>query len=273
MKDYKLIEQDFEKIFFTLDEELIFSLSKSDLSGQVNNVLIGLNRECYGVRLFEEEDKQIWIEIFYIQYNLKVDGNLIRIALNDQNYSYLLFLFCSVVALNFEGVNEIHAFNTFQKQLRTLLEKDGYYTITNIDIEELKKYGSDGMLINIHHKGIKKIDVIPMVDFYREIFDDNFKIINENPGAYVYLMVNTETALIKIGFSKKPQYREKTLQSQEPQVHLIACWKADRSIETSLHRKFKKNRVRGEYFKLSLHDLRLIKDNMQVYNDTIPQSV
>ena len=31
-------------------------------------------------------------------------------------------------------------------------------------------------------------------------------------------MVNKETSLIKIGFSKDPFYREKTLQSREPEL-------------------------------------------------------
>lgn len=260
------IQEHFAKAHFILDEELIHLLNKDDQSGQLNNVIIGLNKECYGLRLFEEENKPLIIEVYYINYKSKLRGNLIRIELENPYYSRLLLVFCKILAIEYSEINEIHAFNTFQKQLRTILEKDGYFTITNIDIEELKKIGPNGALINVHHKAIKQIDLIPIVDFYREIFNDNYKEASKNNNDYVYLMINTETALIKIGFSKDPLYREKTLHSQEPQIYLIACWNANRQVETELHRKFKQYRIRGEYFKLNFDNLRALKDIMEIYN-------
>ncbi len=260
------IQERFENSYFILNEELIHLLSKDDQTGQLNNVIIGLNKECYGVRLFEEENEPLLIEIYYINYKSKLQGNLIRIELDDLDYSRLLLVFCKILATEYPEINEIHAFNTFQKQLRTILEKDGFFTITNIDIEELKKFGPNGALINVHHKAIKQIDLIPIVDFYREIFNDNYKRTSENYNGYVYLMINTDTALIKIGYSKAPIYREKTLHSKEPQIYLIACWNANRQVETELHRQFKQYRIRGEYFKLNFDNLRALKDIMEIYN-------
>lgn len=258
------IKEQFKNSYFTLNEELIHLLNKDDQTGHLNNVIIGLNKECYGVRLFENPDDPIIIEIYYINCTPKLQGSLIRIELNNPNYQFLLLQFCALLAMNYSTINEIHAYNTFQKQLRTILEKDGYFTITNIDIEELRKIGPNGSLINLHHKAIKKI--ISIVDFYREIFDDSYKKALESCNNYVYLMINAETSLIKIGYSKNPIFREKTLQSQEPQIYLIACWNANKIVETELHRKFKKNRVRGEYFKLGFNDLKELKDAMQIYN-------
>ncbi|MFT3920436.1 GIY-YIG nuclease family protein [Cloacibacterium sp.] len=263
MTNSTLIHEQFEKSYFVLNDELIHYLNKDDQTGQLNNVIIGLNKECYGVRLFEIENEPIIIEIFYVHYKLKLEGNLIRIELNNPNYSSLLLKFCAVLSLNYSEVNEIHAFNTFQKQLRTILEKDGYYTLTNVDINELQKIGPNGILINSRPKPLQQIDLIPIVDFYREVFKENYKIISKNYDNYVYLMINTETALIKIGYSKNPKVREKTLQSQEPQVYIIACWKATRKIETELHRKFRNKRIRGEYFNLSFSDLKELSDYME----------
>ncbi|MDN3694271.1 GIY-YIG nuclease family protein [Chryseobacterium tructae] len=259
------IQNQFENSYFTLDEELIHLLNKDDQTGQLNNVIIGLNKECFGLRLFEDKEEPILIEIYYVNNNRKLKGNLIRIELNNLNYQFLLLRFCALLAIHYSEINEIHAFNTFQKQLRTILEKDGYFTITNVDIKELRKFGPNGALINLHHKAIKQIDVIPIVDFYREIFKDSYKKVSENHNNYVYLMINTETSLIKIGYSKNPLFREKTLQSQEPQVYLIACWNANKSVETELHRKFKKNRIRGEYFKLNFNELKDLKNFMSEY--------
>ncbi|MFC4163387.1 GIY-YIG nuclease family protein [Epilithonimonas zeae] len=260
------IKEQFENSYFTLNEELIYLLNKDDQNGHLNNVIIGLNKECYGVRLFENPDDPIIIEIYYINCAPKLQGSLIRIELNNPNYQFLLLQFCALLAMNYSTINEIHAYNTFQKQLRTILEKDGYFTITNIDIEQLRKIGPNGSFINLHHKAIKQIDIIPIVDFYREVFDENYKATGSKYNNYVYLMINTETSLIKIGYSKNPLYREKTLQSQEPQIYLIACWNANRKIETELHRKFKNNRVRGEYFQLNFNDLKDLKNFMLKYN-------
>ncbi|MDR6461607.1 GIY-YIG nuclease family protein [Chryseobacterium sediminis] len=262
------IQEQFENSYFILNEELIHLLNKDDQTGHVNNVVQGLNKECFGVRLYENLNEPIIIEVYYIIYKSKLQGNLIRIELNDINYQFLLLRFCAVLALNYSQINEIHAFNTFQKQLRTILEKDGYFTVTNIDIEELRKISTNGALINIHHKAIKQINLIPIVDFYREIFDNSYKLVSENCNDYVYLMINVETALIKIGYSKKPIFREKTLQSQEPQIYLIACWNAVRMIETELHRKFKDKRIRGEYFNLNFSKLKELKGFMACHNQT-----
>lgn len=266
MSNLNEIKEQFENSYFILNEELIHLLNKDDQTGHLNNVIIGLNKECYGVRLFENPDDPIIIEVYYINCKPKLQGSLIRVELNNPNYQFLLLQFCALLVMNYSIINEIHAYNTFQKQLRTILEKDGYFTITNIDIEQLRKIGTNGSLINLHHKAIKQIDMIPIVDFYREIFDDNYKKVTEDINDYVYLMINTETSLIKIGYSRKPTVREKTLQSQEPQIYLIACWNANRKVETELHRKFKKNRIRGEYFKLGFNDLKELKDSMKNYN-------
>ncbi|OVE61716.1 GIY-YIG nuclease family protein [Chryseobacterium mucoviscidosis] len=266
MTDLKKMQEHFAHFHFLLDEELIYILNKYDQTGQINNVIIGLNKECYGVRLHEENNEAILIEIFYINYKSNLRGNLIQIKLDDPNYSHLLLIFCKILAIEYLEINEIHAFNTFQKQLRSILEKDGFFTITNIDIEGLKKFGPNVALINVHYKAIKQIDLIPIVDFYREIFNDNYKRVSENHTDYVYLMINTETALVKIGYSKNPNYREKTLQSKEPQIYLIACWNANRQVETELHRKFKQHRIRGEYFRLSFDNLKELKDTMEIYN-------
>ena len=53
---------------FILNEELIHLLNKDDPTGQLNNVIIGINKECYGVRLYEEKNEPLLIEIFYVNY-------------------------------------------------------------------------------------------------------------------------------------------------------------------------------------------------------------
>jgi hypothetical protein len=64
-----------------------------------------------------------------------------------------------------------------------------------------------------------------------------------------YLMKNKLNGLYKIGKSINPKYREKTLQSQEPEIEMVKVWQKD--IENDLHFKYKKYRKRGEWFKLN----------------------
>ena len=64
-----------------------------------------------------------------------------------------------------------------------------------------------------------------------------------------YLMKNKRNSLYKIGKSKNPKHREKTLQSQEPEISIVKIWNKD--IERDLHIKYDEYRVRGEWFKLN----------------------
>ncbi|MCU7618535.1 GIY-YIG nuclease family protein [Chryseobacterium sp. PBS4-4] len=265
MEELKIINDEFNNGYFELNEELIHLLNQDDLNGSINNVLIGINQECFGIRLFEEED--IIIELFYITYKQKPEGDLIRINLNSKFYALILLRFCSILEMKYKLIKEIDTFNTFQKYLRTALEKDKHFTITNLELKEWMEEGKEGTIINTFYKSIKVIEMIPKVEFLRSIFNNNYNIFNaEHKSEYIYLMVNKETSLIKIGFSKQPIFREKTLQSKEPEIFRIACWKAQRSVETELHRKYKEKRLRGEYFKLNLKDLHEINRFMENYN-------
>jgi len=68
---------------------------------------------------------------------------------------------------------------------------------------------------------------------------------------YLYLMKNNINSLYKIGVSNNPSHRERTLQSQEPEVNLIAKFKGLAHLEREWHNYFSSERMRGEWFKLN----------------------
>lgn len=72
---------------------------------------------------------------------------------------------------------------------------------------------------------------------------------------FVYLMKNTRNGYYKIGRSDNPKFREKTLQSEEPEVELLHVWPGTKLIEEGLHAEFSSCRVRGEWFNLEDSDL------------------
>lgn len=97
-----------------------------------------------------------------------------------------------------------------------------------------------------------------MVELYREarrIDNDIRREYNESPRR-TYIMKDSTTGLYKIGKSKNPEYREKTLQSEKPTIKMIKIF--DSNIESDLHREFADVRVRGEWFKLNKVQLKRI---------------
>ena len=66
---------------------------------------------------------------------------------------------------------------------------------------------------------------------------------------YVYLMRHAN-GLIKIGASRTPAAREKTLQAEDPRLELFYASIAVRKTESRIHKAFKDLRVRGEWFRL-----------------------
>ena len=64
----------------------------------------------------------------------------------------------------------------------------------------------------------------------------------------------------KIGISNKPDYREKTLQSEKPTIEMLCSKrfpnrKIASSFEQALHQTYTANRIRGEWFNLSKKDV------------------
>ena len=71
-----------------------------------------------------------------------------------------------------------------------------------------------------------------------------------------YLIKNSVNGFYKIGKSNNPKRREKTLQSEEPNILIVKTW--DKDIERLLHESYKEFRLRGEWFKLSKTQVRYI---------------
>ena len=88
------------------------------------------------------------------------------------------------------------------------------------------------------------------------------------PGCYVYLMKDTSNGYYKIGISNKPEYREKTLQSEKPTIEMLACKKFPirkiaEAIESALHNAYSQQRLRGEWFNLNEEDVAAILETLK----------
>jgi hypothetical protein len=78
---------------------------------------------------------------------------------------------------------------------------------------------------------------------------------------FVYLMKNMRNGFFKIGFSRNPQYREQTLQAEEPQIETILTFEGTIADEEALHEQFAPYRIRGEWFRLTSRDVEMISES------------
>lgn len=94
---------------------------------------------------------------------------------------------------------------------------------------------------------VKKMLSVPTIRAKKEKKEDLIK--TDDRPTKTYLMIDESNGLIKIGKSFNPFKREKTLRSDTPKLRLIAT--LDENKERELHVKYKKQRVRGEWFDLT----------------------
>ncbi len=259
-----MLDEKFFENCFTLSKEDIVKFDEED-NGPINNVLIGLAVHCYGVRFYDDR-YGLSVKMYYINGQDELKGEIIQLDINDTDYYQLLLRFCIILSDNYKEVNALMAFNTFQQKLRGFLEKQKIVTISSLELRELK--GKGAVLATTNKRGMIKLDFIDQKEFYCDFFNNVSYAPVEKGKDYVYLMVNADTGLIKIGKSKNPIYRERTLHSKEPSVHRIAMWCCDQQVEKDLHKLFSHKRIRGEWFRLTITDL----TNLENYMNNLQQS-
>ena len=113
-------------------------------------------------------------------------------------------------------------------------------------------------------RGIQKTHI----ELQDDAYSDAHPIVEsptKNDVCWVYLMKDQANNTYKIGISNKPEYREKTLQSEKPTIVKIAAKQYQtrglaRAFESALHKEYQHKRIRGEWFRLDAKDVEAIKD-------------
>ena len=82
---------------------------------------------------------------------------------------------------------------------------------------------------------------------------------------FVYIMKDEKNGCHKIGISNRPEYREKTLQSDKPFIVMLKAKefptrKIARAFEQALHKTYQYRHVRGEWFELTPEDVKEVMD-------------
>ena len=112
MENLHEFHERFENIVFSLSREDIMELEKFD-NAPLHNVITRINKHCYGVAITDVE--KIKFDMFYVNNEQVLKGELIRLTLNEKNYFHLLMRFTAMLAEDYEDVDAISAFNTFKQ--------------------------------------------------------------------------------------------------------------------------------------------------------------
>lgn len=103
--------------------------------------------------------------------------------------------------------------------------------------------------------------------FEKEMQDVEAPDVKLDP-CFVYLMCDSKNGYHKIGISKTPEYRERTLQSEKPTIEMVCAKeypsrKIAEAIEAALHKVYERERIRGEWFNLSKTDVMMIQKTLK----------
>ena len=124
----------------------------------------------------------------------------------------------------------------------------------------------------------KKLTIDAVLHFVRSWAEKDAKVITPGkrtinlnketakPPCYIYFILNCDSQAIKIGIAKNVKRRLKSLQTSSPsELKLLGTIKENnvnkaRKLEQSLHKRFKKLCIRGEWFKAKAELLQYIKE-------------
>lgn len=241
-----IIMKEYYERIFDLTFETVRKLAKTN--PDINNVLKGFSEDCFVLMADFKVSKEI---IFaYIKDSHESPGVVLKLQFKEKHFYDYLLIFSTEICKENKKREIVGVYNIFINFLRTFL---GTYDIEPIFSDEFKDLPKGGSLfIAGQFEIIKSVD---RTSFYRRALGkENYIDLKENT-EYVYIMLNKDDTTFKIGQSKKPRYREATLQSKEPQIVLLKVWECDKRIEKQLHKIYSHKRHRGEWFKLDFGDL------------------
>ena len=121
-----------------------------------------------------------------------------------------------------------------------------------------------------HHEGrsVACLKNRELLELYNKVYDKDFIYSKElfktlgwykepskarpDVPTYVYLIGNADHEICKIGVSSSPEKRLPGIQAGCPYgLEILALKEGNRKLEKSLHRRFSRNRLYGEWFKLT----------------------
>lgn len=236
---------------FSLNIEEIQKLGEQSI--EIRTVILGYHKKAIQTRGLGMD-----LELVYIGENSTsqdIEGYELQYRFVSEDHADVILAFCFFLNGRFTFENPINLYNTYIDQIRGLFSQQDIEVITQSDIDWIKtEYGRGGVLIA--KQPCIYLRTFTEKEFYRELFSFDYStFIVENHKKYVYLIHSKSNGYFKIGRSKDPLKRERTLQAEEPDISLLKIWEGDGALEKELHKSYEHLRVRGEWFKLTMREL------------------
>lgn len=217
------------------------------------------NKDYLIIRYFIKDYKlSIWDKILFLLENWEI----LEFIIVDKPYKVVKWINEIKILITLEEINKIKVSGIKNWQIEFL---DNWKKIKWENSEEIIFWTKK---IFIDYSEIIENEI----ENYKPLLNKedilNNKIIKKET-CYVYLMHDIVNWYHKIWISNKPEYREKTLQSEKPSIEMVTNKKfPNRDIalafEQALHRTYQEKRIRWEWFNLDefeLNDLKqVIKD-------------
>jgi len=263
----------------------IFAIYLDDLHRQKDNLLINhrvVQDEFSKIESIVWDDININLDFrFHVESTLGKD--FICFEYNSQAYRFIngdriLFLLSNSEIIDFSLSNGNYKISNYIRGFKVPIYEGDIYKLSEHFIEtirlsfETENFKNDifkNQFYNISKKDLQFVirlsfqsfkEIVSKQNNHKPLTRIDEEPIEPNEKCFVYLMVDKNNSYYKIGISNKPEYREKTLQSEKPTIELIChkhfpSRKMAESIEKAFHQMYKDKRLRGEWFNLSTDDV------------------
>jgi len=243
-----------EKAYNISREDLKVMYESNSPTEALMRFMNNLEDFVFGVQALEGDfGKEI--HLFYAEYTSEFNAIGVSVPIDDNKLAedvITMFTF-GILSLNPEK-DFFNVHNQLQYHRQSALEMLGYLTIVPETVPK------DGTILAF--QPVIPIRIYKRLSFLKTLYEDSVDKPYLDPVNKIYLMLDDTNGLIKIGKSKNPKVRERTLQSEKPQTHLIVQWTAPASVEKELHKRYSAKNKRGEWFRLSIKELDEIKEFM-----------
>ena len=167
------IEKEMRSRLFEVPYDQIVTFSKMEQGGEISNLLTGLEDTVYSLFLKDDDynEGKLRFNLFFSGLrNNVVEGYILEnIDVFEKDRNELTLWFSIFLESHFSSVDRIDVYNTFQSQLRSLLEKLDFFTYTQNLIEKIN--GKNPSLILKSKRGAVFVPMINKIEAYKSLFE------------------------------------------------------------------------------------------------------
>jgi hypothetical protein len=190
------------------------------------------------------------------EFVIQIDGFQVSV---DDGYNRASEILRELLKLN---GNQFERYKNFIHQNAEILKLVPYISLhyyNGGDVNTFGEFFSEEIISALLETSLPtEIERICLNSFLEKFRKDQAREANKILPTFIYLMRDERTSYHKIGKSNNPHHRERTLQSDNPLIVLVDSWLGVSSDEKYLHKRFEKQRIRGEWFDLKEQDLQEI---------------